>query len=1202
MMTRTSITVGPRRFFARLLRNHLRLLVLACVMLLLTATIFLVPRTEGAAPPVFAGEPVNLVVTANSNTSITLGWNAPAGGGVAHYRVERSESVFGPFGFIGTATTPTFNDTTVTSQRAYLYRVRAVLTNGCQSEPGNMALGTAIAFEFNQLATQQVKAQHFHDVRTAINAVRAVANLPPANWLRPTLNGLQINAADVLELRNRLNEALEELDIPVGIYTDPILNTGANGTFVRAIHIEQLQTRSTRGVRSDPYPIEITLNRGQIGEFSAPTTLPLVPVHLSVLPDGRILFWGRDKDRVADSSTLLGATKEIAGKSEAYVWNITEGMNKADIAVFRPSERNWYIINSSNGSIRVVQWGLAGDVSAPGDYDGDGRADLAVFSPSNAQWRISRSSDGVETSVIFGIGGDVPLPADYDQDGRTDLAIYRPSNGLWGIRFSGGGSDLTTGWGIAGDIPVPADYDRDRRTDIAIFRPSENTWYIRKSTDPANPLIRQWGTNGDVPAPGDFNGDGTTDLVVYRPSDGNWYIRNLASIPESSQTLFLGTSSGATVAPADYDGDGKTDPAIFRGSQGNWLIRRSSNGSIQTQSWGQNGDVPVPKDYDGMLRVFNSTTNLFCSGHSFLSDGRLMVSGGHKSPDEDGFGEPHTNIFDFRSNKWVKGPDMNKGRWYPYNVTLNNGETLIISGADTPQTINNDPQIFGSCNRDLNPPTLTASTYPFLHLMPDGRVLMVQSGKNDKRSRTLEPFAFPSPSPTPTPNPPRPGVWKSYASTNQEHWTGSSVMFDSGRKVLVMGGFNANNQPLSGAEYIDLTVPDAQAAWREIPSMKFARTYHTSTILPDGKVLVTGGVKCQGSIDITCGTVMHAEMWDPTANPSCLAQTPWRTMAQQNEVRAYHSIAALLPDGRVLVGGGGLPGAEGEIDLNGIEITNVFDNFAKFHGHKTVEFYSPPYLFDANGNAAARPLITSAPPNVLYGQSFNVGTSGAGPAPKVSLVRLASVTHGFNQDQRHIFLNASVVNSSTISVTPPANSNECPPGHYMLFVMNNGVPSVAKIVRVGNASMFQTDVPVTHQLGNGQAFEQGFEFSSSMNGQITHIRYWKHPDEPAGNHVGRIWNSSGQQVAAVAFTCETASGWQEAMLTTPLSINAGARYRVSYNASIAVAKTFGVFDGGPITRGPLTGWAGYFSAGAGQYPATFSGSNLFADIVFKTGQ
>ena len=78
MMTRRTLNVGPRTSFARLLRNHIRLLGTACVTSLLAAVIFLVPSTEGAAP-VFAGEPVNLVVTGNTNTSITLGWTAPAG-------------------------------------------------------------------------------------------------------------------------------------------------------------------------------------------------------------------------------------------------------------------------------------------------------------------------------------------------------------------------------------------------------------------------------------------------------------------------------------------------------------------------------------------------------------------------------------------------------------------------------------------------------------------------------------------------------------------------------------------------------------------------------------------------------------------------------------------------------------------------------------------------------------------------------------------------------------------------------------------------------------------------------------------------------------------------------------------------------------------------------------------------------------------
>jgi hypothetical protein len=90
-------------------------------------------------------------------------------------------------------------------------------------------------------------------------------------------------------------------------------------------------------------------------------------------------------------------------------------------------------------------------------------------------------------------------------------------------------------------------------------------------------------------------------------------------------------------------------------------------------------------------------------------------------------------------------------------------------------------------------------------------------------------------------------------------------------------------------------------------------------------------------------------------------------------------------------------------------------------------------------------------------------------------------------------------------------------------------------------------------------------------------------------------------LASVQFSCETASGWQEAQLATPLSIAAGVRYRVTYNASTVIAKTFNVLNS-PITRGPLTGWGSYFVSPAGTFPTTFSGSNLFADVVFKTGQ
>jgi hypothetical protein len=1198
---------------AAMFRNHTRVVAVALVISLLLAAVFSAPHAESAGAtyltPPQAGDPTNLVVTATTNTSISLSWAVPPGG-AAHYRVERSENMSGPFVFVANSTATTFNDTTVTALRAYLYRVIAVTSAGCPSQPTNEALGTAISFEFSQLLSQPIKARHLYDVRTAINAVRALANLPAATWARPTLNGLEIKATDVQELRNRLDQALATLDISVTAYQDPLLSTGSSGTPVKAIHVEQLQTRSTRGVRTTVTPSEVSTEVVPGGKFDPPIALPLVPVHLSVLPDGRILFWGRDMDVGPDGRAL-----EIGQRSEAYVWNKADGSNETELAVFRPSEQNWYILNPSTGAIRVSQWGIPGDRPVPGDYDGDGRGDLAIYRPSNNLWGIKNSSDGAEIPIGFGLPSDIRVQADYDRDGKTDVAVFRASEGRWLIRASSDQLIKEVLWGQTGDIPVPGDYDRDRKVDIAVFRPKDGTWYIRKSSN-ESPLIEPWGINGDLPAPADYNGDGTTDLAVYRPSDGNFYIKNIVAEPVQTQVISVGQSASAEVAPGDYDGDGKADAAIFQLSEGTWQIRNSSNGDLQSRTWGLNGDMPVAKDYDGMLRVANSTTNLFCSGHSFLPDGRLLVAGGHQRPEVERAGERHLNIFDYRTNCWTRGPDMKRGRWYPYNVTLSTGETLILSGTywsndpvTTPRTFapNLDAEVYsgGPTLKYLPTPDPNITMYPYLHLTPEGKVLQVQSGfinpldssTLSKESRMFDPAANLGS-----------GKWDPLESTIFPHALGTAVLFDSGNKVLVMGGFDTGTNATRGAEFMDLTPkpgpsPTPAPTWRRVAPMNFPRAYHTATILPDGKVLVTGGVECNG-LDVSCGKVLNAEMWDPLENTTCPSLVPWRTMAAQTEVRAYHSIAALLPDGKVLVGGGGLPGAVGERDLNGRLIEDIREDHARLFGHKSVEIYSPPYLFDANGKELARPQITSAPATVSYGQSFEVVTLGVTGTPKVSLVRLASVTHGFNQDQRQLFLNASVIDSRTIDVTAPADPKICPPGYYMLFVLSNGVPSIAKIVRVQQGqthSLFPTEVPQAVAGAQGQTWEQGVEFSSSVAGQITHIRFWKAPGEPAGNHVGRIWTTTGILLAAAAFPCESPSGWQEVQLPTPVQITAGVRYRVTYNLRNEGAKTFNVLDS-PITRGPLTAWRSVFSSPEGSFPTSVTGSNLFADFVFKTGQ
>src|SRR5215213_1016930 len=204
------------------------------------------------APP-FISEPTNLSVTSASSSGISLSWTPPAGG-ADHYQVERSENISGPFSFIGNASGATYNDAAVTNLHAYLYRVRAVSAVGAVSMPSNMGLGTAISFEFQELDNQVIKSQHFHDVRTAINKVRALAGMPDYSWARGDLANLTIKADDMAEMRTALNDALDILFIPLTAYQDPTLTIGF--TQIIATHLEQLQVRSTRGASTSTGPMD----------------------------------------------------------------------------------------------------------------------------------------------------------------------------------------------------------------------------------------------------------------------------------------------------------------------------------------------------------------------------------------------------------------------------------------------------------------------------------------------------------------------------------------------------------------------------------------------------------------------------------------------------------------------------------------------------------------------------------------------------------------------------------------------------------------------------------------------------------------------------------------------------------------------------------------------------------------------------------
>src|SRR5919106_6878307 len=233
-------------------------------------------------------------------------------------------------------------------------------------------------------------------------------------------------------------------------------------------------------------------------------------------------------------------------------------------------------------------------------------------------------------------------------------------------------------------------------------------------------------------------------------------------------------------------------------------------------------------------------------------------------------------------------------------------------------------------------------------------------------------------------------------------------------------------------EIIDLSA--ATPVWQYGPSMSQARIQLSATILPNGKVLATGG-SVNNEEAVTAS--LNADLYDPATNT-------FSSAASNVYPRLYHSASLLLPDATVLL---------------------ICGNPQRGNYERRLEIYSPAYLFDATGGPAFRPTITAVPSApVAYGSSFQVQTPDAATISSVVLVRPGAATHAFDMDQRLVGMSFTP-GTGVLNVTAPPNGNIAPPGYYMLFVLNSaGVPSVARFVRLGgNAAPTAT---ITNPAGN----------------------------------------------------------------------------------------------------------------------------------------
>ncbi|MEM8924494.1 MAG: galactose oxidase-like domain-containing protein, partial [Actinomycetota bacterium] len=407
--------------------------------------------------------------------------------------------------------------------------------------------------------------------------------------------------------------------------------------------------------------------------------------------------------------------------------------------------------------------------------------------------------------------------------------------------------------------------------------------------------------------------------------------------------------------------------------------------------------------------VRNTGHNMFCPGIANMPDGRVLVSGGSST------GE--TSVYNPANDTWEDAPDMLVGRGYHSNVTLSDGSVFTVGGSWSGPSGPKGGEIYRNGGWEWLPGIVgdnintadkdgywRSDNHMWLFAWENGRIFKAGPSRNmfwiDTNGQgSVQDLGT--------------------RGADVDAMNGNAVMYDTG-KILTVGGAEHYEGAPSSTNAFVIDINGAVQA-QQIESLKHGRTMGHSVVLPNGEVVVFGGIGW-AQIFTDDGAVMIPELFDPDTNT-------FRDLAPMAVPRTYHSVGILLPDGRVMAGGGGLCGGCGA-------------------NHADIEILTPPYLLDGAGNPAPRPVITSAPGAAGYGQTIPVSVSGG--ATDFSVVRLSNSTHSVNNAQRRIPLVISSSAGDNYSVQIPANAGVLPPGQYMLFAMNAaGTPSVSTTISIG---------------------------------------------------------------------------------------------------------------------------------------------------------
>jgi len=518
-------------------------------------------------------------------------------------------------------------------------------------------------------------------------------------------------------------------------------------------------------------------------------------------------------------------------------------------------------------------------------------------------------------------------------------------------------------------------------------------------------------------------------------------------------------------------------------------------------------NVPsVPKNVD-------KVNDLFCSGQNHLPNGNVLFAGGTQSyyPGEKFQGSKAMRTFDWKKEEWINLEDGKDGHWYPSVIPMEDGKVMIISGIseiegrvstyvefyDYKKTGQEAWSFVDIEDLDNNPFQTKLEVvnkmkfdglqmYPRMYAIPDGRFLLthdgaawgVNGGNQTKRTYFMDVNfnAQDKPSITFTYGPDRKDMNKVYGTAVPDPNNGDILLFagQRGDRSVNNNDFGPGPWTKAGVEvtrtmerYRLPTTDGDDGEWEHVEnflgdSPEDGRIMHLATILPTKEILILNGGNYSYHRPLYYPILLKKETSAPGGYKL-------KQMNQAIQPRLYHNVALLLPDGRVLSAGGNAARAVFNPNQPDSVLLNVYKdidgNYQEFHHGQfgipaeiwQTEIFSPPYLFIEGDTPKIQvPNLTKNEqdmPCIGYDQEHTIIVDHATEEGSLVLIKLGSVTHGWDSGQRLIDLEITGKLNNRISFKAPSKNHVNVPAYYMMFYVNDkGRPSEAQIIQL-------TDLP-----------------------------------------------------------------------------------------------------------------------------------------------